>query len=37
MERLQDFVKQLRSDDTLWSIDLASAYHHVEVNERFRK
>ena len=36
MERLQDFVKQLRSDDTLWSIDLASAYHHVEVNERFR-
>ena len=25
MERLQDFVKQLCSDDKLWSIDLASA------------
>ena len=36
MERLQDFVKQLCADGTLWSIDLASAYHHVEVNERFR-
>ena len=36
MERLRDFVKQLCADDTLWSIDLLSAYSHAEVNERFR-
>ena len=36
MERLRDFVKKLCTDDTLWSIDLLSAYSHAEVNERFR-
>ena len=36
MERLRDFVKQLCTGDTIWSIGLLSAYSHAEVNERFR-
>ena len=35
MERLADFVKELRRGDRLWSIDLASAYHHIEIHPRF--
>ena len=36
MERLSDFVKQLRLRDRLFAIDISSAYHHVMIAPRFR-
>jgi hypothetical protein len=36
MERLKDFVKELSERDLLFSVDIQSAYHHVEVMPRFR-
>ena len=36
MERLKDFVKQLRPRDRLFAIDISSAYHHVMIAPRFR-
>ena len=36
MENLADFVKQLSFRDKLFSIDIESAYHHVEVTPRHR-
>jgi hypothetical protein len=36
MERLSDFVKELSELDRLFSIDIQSAYHHVEIMPRFR-
>ena len=36
MENLTDFVKQLSLMDKLFSIDIESAYHHVEVVPRHR-
>jgi hypothetical protein len=36
MENLTDFVKQLSLMDKLFSIDIESAYHHVEVAPRHR-
>ena len=36
MERLKDFVKQLRPRDRLFAIDISSAYHHVVIAPRFR-
>ena len=36
MERLSDFVKELDELDRLFSIDIQSAYHHVEIMPRFR-
>ena len=35
LERLQDFVKELRHRDRMFALDLASAYHHVEIHPRF--
>jgi hypothetical protein len=36
MEHLSDFVKELDELDRLFSIDIQSAYHHVEIMPRFR-
>ena len=36
MERLKDFVKQLRTHDRLFAIDISSAYHHVMIAPRFQ-
>ena len=36
MENLTDFVKQLSLMDKLFSVDIESAYHHVEVAPRHR-
>ena len=36
MENLTDFVKQLSLMDKLFSIDIESAYHHLEVAPRHR-
>jgi hypothetical protein len=36
MESLQDFVKQLSHMDKLFSVDVESAYHHVEIAPRHR-
>jgi PAS domain-containing protein len=35
MARLEDFLKQLARGDCLFTLDIESAYHHVEVNPRF--
>ena len=35
MSKLEDFCKQLVPEDRLFSLDIESAYHHVEVNTRF--
>jgi hypothetical protein len=36
MEHLADFVKELSELDPLFSLDIQSAYHHVEIMPRFR-
>ena len=36
MEQLSDFVKQIRRGDHLGCLELALAYHHVEIRRRFR-